>query len=307
MSPILLFIKNSSAKASIFPVKASACALNFAVYLFVDAKEAVSLSVKIDNTNLFMQVLLSPAKTMTGTSKIKAPHGTTPRFEREANEIALQMTQFSAEEFAKILKLSPKLTAECYQRYLEFHSEDNHPLQALLAYTGVVFKNIQPKDFTADDFLFAQDHLRFVSGCYGLLRPLDLIKPYRMEFEVKIPELGGGNMYAFWRDKQTATLINDVKADDGILLNVASMDVQPAFHWKEVEDAVRVITPECKVWKNGEAKTIVIYAKMFRGQMSRFIIKNRITDPEELKAFSWEGFSYKESMSEGDQWVFLQE
>lgn len=254
-----------------------------------------------------MQVLLSPAKTMASSSKIKAPQGTTPRFLKEANEIALQMTQFSADEFAKILKLSPKLTAECYQRYLEFHSEDTHPLQTLLAYTGVVFKNIQPNDFTDEDFRFAHEHLRFVSGCYGLLRPLDLIKPYRMEFDVKIPEFGIGNMYSFWRDKQTQLLIDDIKADDGILLNVASMDVQPAFHWKEVEEAVRIITPEFKVWKNGEAKTIVIYAKMCRGQMSRFIIKNRITNPEELKAFTWEGFSYNESMSDTNHWVFLQE
>ena len=254
-----------------------------------------------------MQVLLSPAKTMTGSSKIKAPQGTTPRFLKEANEIALLMTQFSTKEFAKILKLSPKLTAECYQRYLEFHSEDNLPLQTLLAYTGVVFKNINPKDFTEEDFLFAHEHLRFVSGCYGLLRPLDLIKPYRMEFEVKIPELVEGNMYAFWRDKQTYTLINDVKSDDGILMNLASMDVQPAFHWKEVENEVRIITPEFKVWKNGEARTIVIYAKMCRGQMSRYIIKNRITNPEEIKGFSWEGFSFNEKMSDDSHWVFLQE
>ena len=145
-----------------------------------------------------MLILLSPAKTMTGTSKIKAPQGTTPRFQQEANEIALHMTQFPIDELSRILKLSPKLAAECYRRYQDFHAEDNQPLQAILAYTGVVFKNISPKDFTEEDFLFSQEHMRFVSGCYGLLRPLDLIKPYRMEFDVKIPELGDGNMYAFW-------------------------------------------------------------------------------------------------------------
>ena len=149
--------------------------------------------------------------------------------------------------------------------------------------------------------------MRFVSGCYGLLRPLDLIKPYRMEFDVKIPELGDGNMYAFWKDRQTNTLIHDVRQGDEILLNLASLDIQPSFQWKEVERSVRIITPEFKIWKNGKAETIVIYAKMCRGQMSRYLIKNRISDPETLKAFTWEGFSYKESMSEGDNWVFLQE
>lgn len=254
-----------------------------------------------------MQILLSPAKTMTGTSQTKAPHGTTPRFRQEAGEIALQMAQLPVGELSRILKISPKLAIENYQRFQEFHSADNPPLQALLAYTGVVFKNIGPKDFTEDDFLFAQRHMRFVSGCYGLLRPLDLIKPYRMGFDVKIPELEEGNMYTFWRDKQTNALIRDVTQDDGILMNLASQDIQPSFHWKEIERSVRVITPEFKVWKNGKANTIVIYAKMCRGQLSRHIVKNRISDPMEVKAFHWEGFSYKESMSEGDNWVFLQE
>ena len=142
-----------------------------------------------------MHIILSPAKTMAGTSKIKAPAGTTPRFNQEAIEIALHMAQYPAEELGRMLKLSPKLMMESYHRFQNFHSAEEEPLQALLAYTGVVFKNINPKDFTEADFRFAQDHLRLVSICYGLLRPLDLIKPYRMEYDVKLPELGEGNMY----------------------------------------------------------------------------------------------------------------
>ena len=254
-----------------------------------------------------MLILLSPAKTMTGTSKIKAPQGTTPRFQQEANEIALNMTQFPIDELSRILKLSPKLAAECYRRYQDFHAENNQPLQAILAYTGVVFKNINPKDFTEADFRFAQDHLRLISICYGLLRPLDLIKPYRMEYDVKLPELGEGNMYAYWRTRQTEPLIEEVKADDNLLVNLGSMDLQPSFDWKKVEQSVRVITPDFKVWKNGKAETIVIYAKMARGQMTRYIIKNRITDPEALKGFTWEGFRYREDISSESNWVFLQD
>lgn len=253
-----------------------------------------------------MHIILSPAKTMTGTSKIKAPAGTLPRFAEEAKEIALNMAQFSVEELSRILKISPKLALESYQRFQDFHTEDKKALQAILGYTGVVFKNISPKDFTEADFCFAQEHIRFVSFCYGLLRPLDLIKPYRMEPDVKLPELGDGNMYNFWRPRQTDTLIDEVKKDDNILINLASMDIQPSFDWKKVEKAVRIITPDFKVCKNGKANTIVIYAKMARGQMTRYIIKNRINDPEELKAFSWEGFTYDEKMSENNKWVFLQ-
>lgn len=254
-----------------------------------------------------MHIILSPAKTMAGTSKIKAPAETKPLFRKEANEIALSMAQFPAEELGRLLKLSPKLAAETYHRFQDFHTTEIKPLQAILAYTGVVFKNINPRDFTEADFYFAQEHLRFASFGYGLLRPLDLIKPYRMEHDIKLPELGEGNMYHFWRPRQTQLLIDEVKADGGSLIYLASMDIQPSFDWKKVEQSVRVIMPDFKVWKNGKADTIVIYAKMARGQMTRHIIKNRISDPEELKGFSWEGFSYHEEMSEGNKWVFLQD
>lgn len=253
-----------------------------------------------------MLIILTSAKTMTGTSKIKAPAGTLPRFAQEANEIALNMAQFSTDDLKKILKLNPKLALENYNRFQDFHTESIKPLQALLAYTGVVYKNIQPKDFSEDDFLYANEHLRIASICYGLLRPLDLIKPYRMEYDVKLPELGEGNMYNFWRPRQTELLIDEVKKNGNILINLASQEIQGAYDWKEVAKAVRIITPEFKVWKDGTAKTIVIYMKMARGQMTRHILKNRISDPEELKNFTWEGFSYNEEMSDGDNWVFLQ-
>ena len=254
-----------------------------------------------------MHILLSPAKTITGTSKIEVPSGSIPQFQQAATDIALYMAQYSVEDLKRLLKLSPKLALESYERFQHFHSTDERPLQALLAYTGVVFKHINPKDFSEEDFLFAQTHLRIVSICYGLLRPLDLIKPYRMEYDIKLPELGDGNMYNFWKGRQTQSLIKEIKADDNLLINLASMDVQPAFEWKKIDDSVRIITPEFKVWKNGKAETIVIYAKMARGQMSRYIIKNKISNPEELKSFTWEGFQYKETLSSENNWVFLQD
>ena len=162
-----------------------------------------------------------------------------------------------------------------------------------------------------DVFPVALDHFNLVqrtmSVCYGLLRPLDLIKPYRMEYDVKLPELGEGNMYIYWRARQTEPLIEEVKADDNLLINLGSMDLQPSFDWKKVEQSVRVITPDFKVWKNGKAETIVIYAKMARGQMTRYIVKNRITNPDALKDFTWEGFRYREDISSENNWIFLQD
>lgn len=244
---------------------------------------------------------------MSGKSPVTITQSTRPRFAREASDIALQMTQYPVEELAKLLKLNPKLSAENYKRFQDFHSDDAASLQAILAYTGVVYKYLRPADFNAEDFSYAQDHLRIASVCYGLLRPLDKIKPYRMEYDVKLAELGEGNMYAFWRPRQTDTFIHDIKAGNGILINLASQEIQPAFDWKKVEQKVRVITPEFKVWKNGKYQTIVIYTKMARGAMTRYVIKNRLTDPEDLKAFTWEGFAYNENLSDRNNWIFTQD
>ena len=128
-----------------------------------------------------------------------------------------------------------------------------------------------------------------------------------MEYDIKIPELTEGNMYQFWQGKHTHPLIDAVRADDGILLNLASLDIQPAFHWKQIEKEVRVITPEFKIRKDGKLKTIVIYAKMARGEMCRQIIRQQIQDPEAVKAFEWEGFHYRDDLSTENNWVFLQE
>ena len=244
---------------------------------------------------------------MTGTSKIKAPQGTTPRFQQEGERDRPAYDPISHWRIKSYPQAQPETGSGMLPQIPRFSCGRQPALASDTRLYRCRIQEYQPEDFTEEDFLFSQEHMRFVSGCYGLLRPLDLIKPYRMEFDVKIPELGDGNMYAFWKDRQTNTLIHDVRQGDRILLNLASLDIQPSFQWKEVERSVRIITPEFKIWKNGKAETIVIYAKMCRGQMSRYLIKNRISDPEALKAFTWEGFSYKESMSEGDNWVFLQE
>lgn len=254
-----------------------------------------------------MIILLSPAKTISATSSVTAPIMTTPLFEKEASEIALHMTQYSDEELGIMLKVNPKIAREACLYYREFHGEDTVPLQAILTYTGIVYKNINPADFTDDDFMYAQEHLRIGSECYGLLRPLDGIRPYRMEYDVCLPELGEGNMYTYWRPRVTDALIGTVKKDDGILINLASMDVQSSFNLKKPDKHIRIITPEFKLWKNGKYKTIVIYAKMARGQMSRYIIKNRITDPEDLKSFSWEGFRFDDALSTDNLFLFVQD
>lgn len=244
-----------------------------------------------------MLTFISCAKTMASRSSIAVPEITIPKFEAEAVENALEMSQYSTEELEKLLRVNAKIAAENRLRYHDFCSEDNRPMPALCAYTGAVFKRIFPKDFTADDFYYAQEHLRITSFLYGLLRPLDGIKPYRLEGDARLPEKGGISMFDYWKPLLTDYFISEIKKQGGVLLNLASGEMKDLFDWKRVEQEVRVVTPDFQVRKGGELKTIVIYAKMCRGEMVRFIIKNRIERPEDLKTFTWEGFALDESRS----------
>lgn len=251
-----------------------------------------------------MQILISPAKTIHTRFSKQAPAGTKPLFADEAARIALYMAGYSIDQLGRLLKISPKLAMETYKRFEAFHADETPALPALLAYTGMVFQHIAPSDFTEDDFLYAQEHLRIATPFYGWVRPLDKIKAYRMEYDVKLPELGGGTMSDFWRSRLAPPFIEEIRKSGGVLVNLASMDVQPSFDWKTMEKEITVITPEFKMWKKGKLETVTIYAKMARGEMTRFILKNRIDESEDLKGFSWEGFSFNAELSDERRLVF---
>lgn len=229
-----------------------------------------------------MLILLSCAKTMQCASKCKVPFSTQPIFKKQAEEIAAQMAEYSNGELQKILKVNSKIAEENRIRYKYFNREDYHPLEALLSYSGLVFKKLNPDDFTEQDFAYAQNHLRITSFAYGLLRPLDKIHQYRLEGNVVLPQYGGISMFEFWRSRLTDILIEDVKLSGGILCNLASTEMRNLFDWKRVEQQVQVISPEFKTWKDGIPTTIVVYTKMARGEMARHIIKNKIERIEEL-------------------------
>ena len=227
-----------------------------------------------------MLTFISCAKTMVSHRSLKVPEVTVPYFEAEAVRNALEMSQVSAAELEKLLKVNAKIAAENKVRFHDFCSEDNHPMPAIGAYTGAVFKRILPKDFTADDFRYAQEHLRITSFLYGLLRPLDGIRPYRLEGDVRLPEKGGITMFDYWKPLLTDYFIEEIKKRGGILVNLASGEMKDLFDWKRVESEVRVVTPDFQVWKGGKLKTVVIYAKMCRGEMVRHIIKIALDAPK---------------------------
>lgn len=251
-----------------------------------------------------MLVLISCAKTMTPLSKVDPGWSSAPLFERKASEIALHMSQFHVGELERLLRINSKLAVENYKRFEAFHSDDNPALQAILAYTGIVYKRISPADFTREDLAYAQDHLRITSFCYGLLRPLDRIKNYRLEGDVRLPELGNESLYDYWKPLLTDLFINDIKARGGILVNLASHEMKSLFDWKKVERKVEIITPEFQLEKAGKLTTVVVYTKMARGEMTRFILKERLEKTERLKDFAWEGFTFRPELSDSRRYLF---
>lgn len=254
-----------------------------------------------------MQILISCAKTMIAQSSIKVPETYQPIYYKEASQLVLQLMQYTVPELEKILRVNTKIAKDNALRYQHFHGEATSPLPALLAYTGIVFRHINPKHFNSEDFHYAQSHLLITSFLYGLLRPLDEIKNYRLEGHAILPEHHGKNIFDYWKPLLTQHLIEQTKADDGILVNLASDEMKGLFDWKTVEKELHIITPEFKVRKGNQLKTIVIYTKMCRGEMTRYILKNRLVHPEDLKTFEWESFSLDESKSTEQHLSFIME
>ena len=230
------------------------------------------------------------------------PRTTAPRCEAQAARLALQLSTLTTEELGGLLRVNRRIAAENHLRYRRFHGETPHP--ALLAYTGIVFKRIGPSDFTAGDFEYAQEHLNITSFLYGLLRPLDAIRSYRLEGDAVLPGNDERTMFEYWQERLTEAFIAKICADDGILVNLASNEMKRLFDWKRVCREVRVITPDFRIREDDRLKTVVVYTKMCRGEMTRYILKNRITDPEMLKLFEWEGFRFDAGGSRDGEWLF---
>lgn len=250
-----------------------------------------------------MQILISCAKTMATADAGIVPAASQPLFADVADRLAAQLAALSAEELGRLLRVNARLAAENRRRYLAFH--DAPQLAAITAYTGIVLKRIDPQSFSSEDFAWAQEHLNITSFLYGLLRPLDAIRPYRLEGDAMLPAAGERTLFEFWRERLTETLMERVRQDDGVLVNLASGEMKRLFDWPRVVREVRVITPEFRVREGERLKTVVVYAKMCRGEMTRRILRERITDPEALRDFEWEGFRFDSGSSLNDQPCFV--
>lgn len=206
------------------------------------------------------------------------------------------------------MKLSDKLAGLNAARYASWHPEftPENAKQALLAFKGDVYTGLNAEDFGEDDFAFAQDHLRMLSGLYGVLRPLDLMQPYRLEMGTRLANARGKDLYAFWGERISQWLNETLAAQgDDVLLNLASNEYFGAVKRKALQ--ARVIDTEFKDLKNGQYKIISFYAKKARGMMARYVIRERLRDPAGLKDFNAHGYYFSAEQSGPDQLVFLRD
>lgn len=258
-----------------------------------------------------MHFIISPAKTFIKKPRhlLKDDELSPLLFPKECDEVARATTQIPFEDFAKMLKISAKMKGEVAQQWQDFYVGSSALLATLEAYNGMVFKKTGAKDFEYSDWHYAQEHLTICSFLYGLLRPMDGIRPYRMEGDVMLGLERGANVFEYWRDLLTPKLIERVKAGgDNTLFYLASEEMKQLFHWKEVEQELNVVTPHFLTrQEDGSLKQIVIYTKMCRGTMLKAIIKHQIENLEELKTLSPQGFSYSPQESDAQNYYYILE
>nr|WP_314481699.1 peroxide stress protein YaaA [uncultured Pseudomonas sp.] len=255
-----------------------------------------------------MLTVISPAKTLDYDTPPVTERFTLPRHLDHSQALIEQLREMSPAQISELMHLSDKLAGLNAARFGSWtpNFTPENAKQALLAFKGDVYTGLDAQTLGEEDFSYAQDHLRMLSGLYGLLRPLDLMQPYRLEMGTKLANARGKDLYAFWGTRISEWL-NEALAEQGddLLLNLASNEYFSAVKRSALK--ARVIEVDFKDLKNGQHKIISFYAKKARGMMSRFVIEQRISDPAQLKAFDVQGYYYSAEQSKADHLVFLRD
>jgi cytoplasmic iron level regulating protein YaaA (DUF328/UPF0246 family) len=256
-----------------------------------------------------MIIILSPAKTLDFTPTHQSLLHSKPVFHKEADYLASTLNTFTPDQLGKLMSISQKLADLTFERYQKWNTKEtiNTSKQAIFTYHGEAYEGLNASTFNEAELEFAQHHLRILSGLYGILRPLDMMRPHRLEMAARLNNTHGKDLYAFWRDKISTQLKKELKGEktiskQSILINLASNEYASVIDMAELK--ARIITPVFKEYKDGEYAIVSFYAKRARGMMSRFIIQNGITEPDQLKLFDSEGYYYNDILSEGDNWLF---
>ena len=250
-----------------------------------------------------MLVVISPAKTLDFQTPARTNIVSTPGFLEDSQVLIERMRELAPADIAKMMKISDKLSVLNSTRYetwsLPF-TPDNAK-QAMLAFKGDVYTGLDAETLSPEQDKYAQQHLRILSGLYGILKPLDLMQPYRLEMGTKLSNARGKDLYQFWGDKITDSL-NAELAQNDVLINLASNEYFKSVQPKKLN--ARIITPVFKDTKHGVQKIISFYAKKARGLMTRYIIENNIANAETLKDFDVAGYQFEANQSSENEWVF---
>ena len=252
-----------------------------------------------------MLILLSPAKTLDFDSPVTVQDFSQPYFLEDSQLLVEQLRELSPAALASLMGISEplaRLNAGRFSAWSPPFSPEN-ARQAVFAFNGDVYEGLQAASLSPDDLQFAQAHLRILSGLYGLLRPLDLMQPYRLEMGTRFPNRRGKDLYAFWGERLSAALnaaCTAVRA--GGVVNLASEEYFRAVSPKKLD--VPVIQPVFEDWSQGRFKVVSFYAKRARGLMARHAVTQRLESADGLKSFAAEGYAYDAAASDGPRWVF---
>ncbi len=252
-----------------------------------------------------MLILLSPSKTIESEGQFPTIRYSTPEFIEEAKSIAEKIRQLSRIDLADLMSLSDKLSGTNYDYYQRWNTsiQSKGSIPALFFYQGGVYDGLNAIEFNRGQILFANQHLRILSGLYGILKPLDRVQPYRLEMQTRLAIEGGGNLYSFWKDKITASVNYQLqRSKSKFLINLASTEYFKVITRKSITG--EIITPVFLDQKNGKYKIISTFAKKARGLMARFIIINGLDRVDQLKTFNLEGYQFDPERSQNDKWVF---
>jgi len=255
-----------------------------------------------------MLMVISPAKTLDYETPATTSRFTLPQHLDDSQQLIELLRELAPLQVSELMHLSDKLAALNVARYASWSPQTTaqNAKQALLAFKGDVYTGMAAEDFSEDDLDFAQQHLRMLSGLYGVLRPLDLMQPYRLEMGTRLANPRGKDLYAFWGDRISQALNEALQAQgDDVLLNLASNEYFAAVKRKTLN--ARVIDVDFKDLKNGQYKIISFYAKKARGMMARYVIKERIETADALQRFDYQGYRFSEADSSTDRLVFLRD
>jgi uncharacterized protein len=253
-----------------------------------------------------MLTILSPAKTLNFAPHTLTKKKTLPVFGDETEHLVTILQNLTATDLARLMDISPNLAALNYERYQSWKKSPTLPKQAILTFDGDVYDGLNAAELSEKQLVSAQKRVRILSGLYGVLRPLDLIRPHRLEMGTTLEVSGHKNLYELWKDKIVFEINKSLhESGSKTLVNLASKEYFKSIDLKKLDG--NIVTADFKDLKNGTYKIISFYAKKARGLMARFIIENRITHPGDMKAFDLDGYRYAPTMSSKSHLIFVRD